>query len=96
MDQMFVSHLLILFLNFLFYIGVQLINNVVIVSGGRQSDSVIHVHVSILYFLKNFLLYIEVQLINKQCCDCFRWTAKGLSDTRICCPPNSLPIQAAV
>ena len=46
---MFVSHLLILFLNFLFYIGVQLINNVVIVSGGRQSDSVIHVHVSILF-----------------------------------------------
>ena len=32
----------------LFYIGVQPINNVVIVSGGQQRDSAIHIHVSIL------------------------------------------------
>ena len=32
----------------LFYIGVQPINNVVIVSGGQQRDSGIHMHVSIL------------------------------------------------
>ena len=31
-----------------FYIGVQSINNVVIISGGQQRDSVIHKHVSIL------------------------------------------------
>ena len=34
---------------FLFYIGEQLINNVVLVSGVQQSDSVIHIHVSILF-----------------------------------------------
>ena len=32
------------FLNFLFYIGVYLINNVVLVSGVQQSDSVTHMH----------------------------------------------------
>ena len=37
------------FFNFLFYIGVSLINNVVLVSGGQQSDSIIHIHVSILF-----------------------------------------------
>ena len=35
--------------NFLCYIGVQLINNVVIVSGAQQRDSAIHIHVSILF-----------------------------------------------
>ena len=34
--------------NFLFCIEVQLINNIVIVSGGQQRDSAIHIHVSIL------------------------------------------------
>ena len=37
-----------IFLNFLFYIGVELINNVVLVSGVQQSDSVTHIHVSVL------------------------------------------------
>ena len=37
------------FFNFPFYIGVQLINNAVLVSGVQQSDSVIHIHVSILF-----------------------------------------------
>jgi len=36
------------FFNFLFYIGVELINNVVIVSGEQWRDSAIHTHVSIL------------------------------------------------
>ena len=36
------------FLNFLFYIEVQLIHNVVIASGGQQRDSAIYIHVSIL------------------------------------------------
>ena len=36
------------FLNFLFYSGVLLIHHVILVSGVRQSDSVIHTHVSIL------------------------------------------------
>ena len=44
-----INHSKIFFLNFLFYIGVQLINNVVLVSGVQQSDSVIHIHVSILF-----------------------------------------------
>ena len=36
------------FYSFLFYIGAQLINNVVIVSGGQQRDSAVHIDVSIL------------------------------------------------
>ena len=36
------------FLDFLFYIGIQSINNVVIVSGAQQNNSAIHIHVSIL------------------------------------------------
>ena len=36
------------FLNFLFCIGAWSINNVVIVSGGQQRDSTIHIHVFIL------------------------------------------------
>ena len=36
------------FLNFLFYTGAQPINNVVIVSGGQQRGSAIHIHGSIL------------------------------------------------
>ena len=36
------------FLSFLFYIGVKLINNVVILSGEQQRDTAIHTHVSIL------------------------------------------------
>ena len=35
------------FFNFLFYIGIQLINNVVRVSGARQRSSAVHIHVSI-------------------------------------------------
>ena len=34
---------------FLFYIGVQLIYTIVLASGVRQSDSLIHTHVSILF-----------------------------------------------
>ena len=37
------------FFNFLVYIGIQLINNIVLVSGVQQSDSVIRIHVSILF-----------------------------------------------
>ena len=36
------------FFNFLFYIGVQSINNVVTVSCSQQSDSTTHIHVSFL------------------------------------------------
>ena len=35
--------------SFFFYIGVQLIYNVVLVSAVQQSDSVIHIHISILF-----------------------------------------------
>ena len=37
-----------IFLKFLFYIGVELIYNVVLVSGAQQSDSVMHIHISTL------------------------------------------------
>ena len=40
--------LLFFFFNFLFYIGIQPINNIVIVSGEHQRDSAICIHVSIL------------------------------------------------
>ena len=35
-------------LDFLFYIGVKPVNNVVLVSDGQQGDSALHRHVSIL------------------------------------------------
>ena len=44
----FFFNFLIFFFTFLFYIEVKPINNVVIVSGGQQRDSAIHIHVSIL------------------------------------------------
>ena len=37
------------FKKIVFYIGIYLINNVVLVPGIQQSDSVIHIHVSILF-----------------------------------------------
>ena len=40
--------------NFLFYIAVQLNNNIVLVPGVQQSDSVIHIHASILYAAQSF------------------------------------------
>jgi len=43
------THIYIYIYNFLCYIGVQLINNVVIVSGAQQRDSAIHIHISILF-----------------------------------------------
>ena len=40
---------LFIYLKFSFYIGVLLISSVVLVSGIQQSDSVIHIHVLILF-----------------------------------------------
>ena len=37
------------FLNFLLYIGAQFINNVMLVSGIQQSDSILHIHVPIFF-----------------------------------------------
>ena len=61
----------IIFLNFLFYIGVELINNVVIVSGVQQSDSVIHIHVSILF---QILFAIRLLQNIKQSSLCYFYT----------------------
>ena len=36
-------------MSLLFYIGVQLINNIVLVSGVQQSASAIHIHVSTVF-----------------------------------------------
>ena len=50
------------FFNFLFYSGIELINNVVLVSGIQQSDSIILIHVAILskiLFLCRLLQSIE-------------------------------------
>ena len=70
---------------FLFYIGVQLINNVVLVSGIQQSDSLIHIHVSVLFQIlfpfrllqcteKSFLCYIVgpcwLSVLNIAVCTC--------------------------
>ena len=55
-----------LFLKFLFYIEIELINNVVLVSGVQQSDSIIHVHVSALFSFR--LLSIEQSI--EQCSLC--------------------------
>ena len=57
---MFISIYLLIFLffNFLFYIGVQLVNNVVLVSGVEQSDSVIQVRIST-------LLKIDHKMVNQ-------------------------------
>ena len=51
-----------LFLNYLFYIGVEPINNAVIVLGGQQRDSAIHTHISI---LPRLLLAINMLLCQK-------------------------------
>ena len=45
--QLYLHHLFYFF-NFLFFIGVWLINNVVIVSSEQPRDSAVHTHVSIL------------------------------------------------
>jgi len=45
----FFSHSFFFFKDFLFDIGVQLINNVVLASGVHQSNSVVLIHVSILF-----------------------------------------------
>ena len=42
------------FVGRVFYTGLQLIYNVVLVSGIQQSDSVIHIHMSILFSFNNF------------------------------------------
>ena len=49
------------------------------------------------YYFYNFYFVLGVQSVNKQCCDSFRWTAKGLSHTYTCIhsPPNSLPSRLA-
>ena len=50
------------FFNFLFYIGVSLINNVVFIPGVQQSDSGVHIHVSILFqFIFPFMLLNSIE-----------------------------------
>ena len=49
---------LLFFFNFLLYIGMQQINNLVLVFGGLQSDSVIHIHTSILFQISQVICYI--------------------------------------
>ena len=51
-----------MFLNYLFYVGVEPINNAVIVLGGQQRDSAIHTHISI---LPRLLLAINMLLCQK-------------------------------
>ena len=48
---------------FLFYIGVQFINNVLLVPGEGQSDSVIHIHLSIL-----FQILFSIKLLSRVPC----------------------------
>ena len=46
------------FLNFLFHVGVQLVNNVVFVSDEQQSDSVLHIHI---YSFSNYFPFRLLQ-----------------------------------
>ena len=46
-QQVFIGYLFYLFLNFLFYVGIQLINNVMVGSGEQQRDSAMHIHVCV-------------------------------------------------
>ena len=58
------------FLNFLFYIGVQPVNNVMIVSGGEQRDPAIRIHVCILpqtlHFEGYLYCWIETRIRNRE------------------------------
>ena len=50
------------FFNILFYVGVQLINTVVLVSGEQQSNSIIHIYVSTLFqILFPFRLFYNIE-----------------------------------
>ena len=49
------------FLNFLLHVGVQLVNNVVFVSDEQQSDSVLHIHISIL----SQIFFFSLRLLQK-------------------------------
>ena len=77
------------FFNFLFYIRVELINNVVIVPGGHQSDSVICIPVSILQ------ISFPIRLLNniEQCSLCYRVGPCGLFilNTTVCTCQSQTP-----
>ena len=74
-----------LFIQFLFYIGADLSNTVVLVSGMRQSDSIINTHVYFLFHIlfplqlsknmeQNSLCYTAghcwLSILNKAVCTC--------------------------
>ena len=62
------------FKNILFYIEVQLTNNVVVVSGAQQSDSAIHIHVSILpQTPRPFRLPHHIEQSSPCCTACPSW-----------------------
>ena len=56
--KLFCLYLYLSFCNFLFYIEVQVISNVRLVSGVQQSDSVIHIHISILFQIFFFPIWL--------------------------------------
>ena len=51
------------FLNFLFYIGVQLVTDVVLISDEQQSDLVIHIHISFLKFFSHSVCYRRLGIV---------------------------------
>ena len=85
-----------IFLNFYFYIAVQVINNVVLVSDVQRSDSVIHIHVPA--FLKKIRILFRLLHNIEQCSLCYTLGPYWLSilDIAVCAcqfhtPNLSLP-----
>ena len=89
-----------IFLNFLFYIGVELINNVVPVSGGQQNDSVIHIHVPILFQILSpirLLHNIEQSYIIIGCLrflETSMWCSQNIFNMTTSISQNVLPIHS--
>ena len=81
-----------LFFNFHFYIGAQFLNNVVLISGVQQSDSVIHIHLSILFqILFLFRLLHRIEQSSLLCATAYR-DPPALNHTHnsLLCPSRSL------
>ena len=79
---------------FSFYIGVSLINNIVFVSGERQSDSIIHIHVSTLFqILFPFGLLQNIEQSSLCYIVAPRWLSILDTVVHICGEGNGSPLQ---
>ena len=77
--------------SFVFYIGVELINNVVLMSGVQQSDSVIHIYVSILFqILFPFRLFQKIE--RSSLCDTVDPCWLSILNIAVCTCQSQAPI----